>query len=164
MKYFLIIPLLFLPLTSFAAFYDVGVGSQSIWIKSDASAGPSGEYITAPIGWGDDDYKWACWYWNGASGECSGFHDHSVGGTPSDGEYEFIGATSGSQLFCITSGTAVVGACGGGGGGSSTTTTATSTEAILGSISFGLAIIITILFIAVIGYVYNKITPKKPWQ
>jgi len=40
---------------------------------------------------------------------------------------------------------------------------ATTTEAYLGSIAFGQAIIITLMSLGLIGYVYNKITAKKPW-
>lgn len=48
----------------------------------------------------------------------------------------------------------------------STTTifdTASST-AVLGSIAFGLNIIIVLIFIAFCGYIFNKFTPKKAWQ
>jgi len=44
------------------------------------------------------------------------------------------------------------------------TTNATSTIAYLGSIAFGQAIIITLLFLGFIGYIYNSIHTKKPWQ
>jgi len=51
-------------------------------------------------------------------------------------------------------------------GGGTGTTTATSTVNIgnIGEISFGLAIIILLLSIAFIAYIYNSITPKKPWK
>lgn len=54
----------------------------------------------------------------------------------------------------------------GGGGGSATTTEYNATTtAILGSIAYGLAIIITILSIALVAYLFNTISKrKKPWQ
>jgi len=57
--------------------------------------------------------------------------------------------------------------CPGEGGTASTTATSTDmteTDKLLGSIAFGQTIIITILFVGLVGYVYNKMTPKKPWQ
>lgn len=58
-----------------------------------------------------------------------------------------------------------------GGGGSPppdlnylSTTTATSTDQLIGSISFGLSIIITLLSIGISGYIFNSITPSKPWH
>jgi len=46
---------------------------------------------------------------------------------------------------------------------SSPSTQATSTEALLTSISFGLTIIIVILSIFTIGYIWNNLTKRKPW-
>lgn len=43
------------------------------------------------------------------------------------------------------------------------TTTIATTEEILSTISFGLTIIIVILFTIFIGYMYNSINAKKPW-
>lgn len=45
--------------------------------------------------------------------------------------------------------------------GSSTATT--TDQRFLGSISFGLVIIITLLFLGFVGYIYNSFTTKKPW-
>lgn len=59
----------------------------------------------------------------------------------------------------------VVGSGGGGGGGGSTTTSATTTQAYLGSIAFGINIIIVLLFIGFVGYIWNSFEArKKPWQ
>jgi len=40
----------------------------------------------------------------------------------------------------------------------------TTTEALLGSIAFGQAIIIVVLFIGLCGYIYNTMNKKKPWH
>lgn len=53
-------------------------------------------------------------------------------------------------------------ACSGGGGGA-TSTSATSTEALLGSIAFGQAILICLVFLMVVGFMWNNMTLKKPW-
>ena len=47
---------------------------------------------------------------------------------------------------------------------SSTSTSATSTEAILSSVAVGLDIIIVLLFIVVLGFMFNNLNDKKPWQ
>jgi len=49
-------------------------------------------------------------------------------------------------------------------GGGTATATATSTEALLGSIAFGQAILITLVLLGFVGYIFNHITSKKPWQ
>ena len=46
----------------------------------------------------------------------------------------------------------------------STSTSATSTEAMLSSVAVGLDIIIVLLFIVVIGFMFNNLNDKKPWQ
>jgi len=48
---------------------------------------------------------------------------------------------------------------GGGGGGSNATTTGST----ISDIVFGQAIIISMLSLALVGYVWNSITPKKKW-
>jgi len=48
-------------------------------------------------------------------------------------------------------------------GGGTATSTATST-ASLGDISFGLAIIIALLSLGLIGFAFNSINLKKPWK
>jgi hypothetical protein len=56
---------------------------------------------------------------------------------------------------------------GGGGGGSATTSTssvAITNVALLGSISFGISVLIFIGFLIVIGLVYNGMSKKKKWQ
>lgn len=55
-------------------------------------------------------------------------------------------------------------ATGGGGGGIPDTETATSTSAILGSINFGLGVIIVIMSIGISGYIYNTFNRKKSWH
>ena len=46
----------------------------------------------------------------------------------------------------------------------STGTTTSMTNTMLGSINVGLAIIVTLLFIIIIGFIFNNIDLKKPWQ
>lgn len=54
---------------------------------------------------------------------------------------------------------------GGGGSGSSGSTTTSTTTALLGSINFGLAIIITIMSIALSAFIFNIYNKRrKPWQ
>jgi len=60
-----------------------------------------------------------------------------------------------------SSGTFTATTCGGGSGTSTTATT--SIETLLGTLNFGIAIIITILFLMVVGFMYNNMTRKKPW-
>lgn len=69
----------------------------------------------------------------------------------------------------VTGGSFASGACAGGGGGGevggfATTTNATSTDALLGSINFGISILIFIGLLIAMGLVYNSVNSKKPWQ
>jgi len=50
--------------------------------------------------------------------------------------------------------------------GTSTPTTATTTMDVmaLGSIVLGLGIIATMMFIGLVGYIFNRISSKKPWK
>lgn len=101
--YLLVIPLVFiLPVTTFA-YYDASLtnSDKCLLIKTNASPGAGGEYITAPSGFGDDDYKWASWYING--GTCSSGNAHNAGTQP-DGSYVFTGAVFGAKTFYITGG------------------------------------------------------------
>lgn len=42
---------------------------------------------------------------------------------------------------------------------------ATSTEvSYLGTLNFGVAIIITFIFLGFLGYIFNRISSKKPWK
>jgi len=45
-----------------------------------------------------------------------------------------------------------------------TSTVATSTEAYLGTLVLGNGIIITLLFLMVMGFLYNSFSTKKPWR
>lgn len=63
-----------------------------------------------------------------------------------------------------TEGTMTLEDCEGGGGtATSTASSTTSTDQLLGSISFGITIIIVLLSMVSIGMLYNGITTKKPW-
>jgi hypothetical protein len=49
------------------------------------------------------------------------------------------------------------------GSSESSFTSATSTEALLGSISFGIAILTGFAFLGIAGFIYNSMNKKKPW-
>jgi len=44
------------------------------------------------------------------------------------------------------------------------TATATSTQAYLGSIAVGIAVIIGMMSLGFVGFIWNRINRKKPWQ
>jgi hypothetical protein len=111
-KYLILFFIIFLPSISYGIILDTGVGSNSVWVKTGITAGPSGDYIDAPTPFGDDDYQWACWNTTGNDGECSGFHSHDIGSTPTDGEYEFLDTTTDeSFILCILEGVWSIGTC-----------------------------------------------------
>jgi len=66
-----------------------------------------------------------------------------------------------------TSGYMTSSTCGGGESGGSvsygSSTTATTTGALLGSIAFGLAVLIALVSLFVFATIYGMITKKKPW-
>jgi len=173
MKYLSLILLLFIPISSYADITLSPATTTSPYVTGDITVtgannngnlyvivNPSATWTNA---WDDN-----CGYMTGAElNSASGALNFGVHGTCSSYTTEIGtwyvqcfdgGACSTLRAFGLEEEEEEEG------GGSGTSTTATSTDALLGSIGFGLAVIITILFIAVIGFVYNKITIKKPWQ
>jgi len=94
MKKYLIALLFIIPFTSYGAILETGVGSASVYVKTGASAGVGGDYISTVSPFSDDDYSWACWYLSGSSAECSGYHSHDIGASITDGSYVFTDTTT----------------------------------------------------------------------
>jgi len=173
MKYLVAILLTFLPLGAFASTFDGNCYTLAGWNNNTIVNGSYTE--TTPLNntenvFTNSDYFM---YITQVSGSYYWVLNTTVQGNNTSNEYyaDWGGTlppdppeslTWNTSTGVAPAGTVSLVSCGGGGSG--TTTVATSTEALLGTIAFGQGIQIVILFLMVIGFLYNNMSKKKPWS